>query len=124
MTTYPMPAPNPVVRVALAVSGAAHPRVELDPTTLSVRMGAGFRADVPRASISAAVPETLRRGSRGAHGWRGRWLVNTSGRGLVRLTIDPPASGRVLGVPVKLRELTISLEDPDTFRSDLRVPAG
>ena len=124
MTTYPMPAANPVVRAGLAVAGSAHPRVELTASTLSVRMGAGFRADVPRSSIRSAAPETLRVGSRGAHGWRGRWLVNTSGMGLVRLTIDPPARGKVLGVPVRLRELILSLEDPDTFRQDLRVPAG
>ena len=124
MTTYPMPAPNPAVRAALALSGSTHPRVQLDATTLSVRMGAGFRADVPRSSIRAAAPETLRVAGRGAHGWKGRWLVNTSGMGLVRLTIDPPGRGKVLGVPVRLRELILSLEDPDTFRQDLRVPAG
>ncbi len=51
----------------------------------------------------------------GAHGWRGRWLVNGSARGLVRLTIQPAGGGRCLMFPIALRQLTLSLEEPEQF---------
>ena len=44
---------------------------------------------------------------------RGRWLVNGSIRGLVRIDLDPPAPGRVCGFPVKVRELIVSVVEPD-----------
>jgi hypothetical protein len=37
----------------------------------------------------------------------------------VVLAIDPPARARVLGVPVRVRELAISLEDPVGFAAAL-----
>ncbi len=58
--------------------------------------------------------------SRGAHGWRGRWLVNGAGDGLVVIDISPPARARVTGVPVRLRELTVSVEDPDALAAELQ----
>jgi hypothetical protein len=33
----------------------------------------------------------------GVHGWRGRWAVNGSSKGMVELTIDPPVRARVTG---------------------------
>ena len=51
----------------------------------------------------------------GVHGWAGRWLVNGATTGIVTLTVDPAARGRMLGVPVKLRVLHLSLQDPDGF---------
>jgi hypothetical protein len=42
-------------------------------------------------------------------------LVNGSGRGVVRMTIDPPAEARCLGIKVTLRELMLSLDEPDRF---------
>ncbi len=55
----------------------------------------------------------------GVHGWRGRWLVNGSSHGIVVLGIDPPARARTLGLPVRLRELAVSLEDPVGFAAAL-----
>jgi len=51
----------------------------------------------------------------GAHGWRGRWLVNGSANGLVQVTIDPPQHGRCLVFAIRVRQLTLSLDDPDGF---------
>ena len=51
----------------------------------------------------------------GAHGWRGRWLVNGSSKGIVELTIDPRVRAYVMGVPVKLRTLWVSVTDPDAL---------
>jgi len=119
MTSYAMPRPNPFARVALVLIGSPHGTVELDAHTLRVRLGLGFQGEVPRSSITAAVRDNRREISIGAHGWRGRWLVNTSTRGLVRLTIEPPAKGRCVGIPVVLRELRVSLVDPDAFLREL-----
>jgi hypothetical protein len=42
-------------------------------------------------------------------------LVNGSGQGVVRMTIDPPSHARCLGIKVTLRELMLSLDEPDRF---------
>ena len=98
-------------------AGPKFSHVDIDPLngTLVVRQGAFFRATVPLSSIIGASRYTSRTVSRGAHGWGGRWLINGSGDGLVSLNISPGAKGRVLGVPVTMRELILSLETPDEF---------
>ena len=87
-------------------------------------MGWAFSAELPRSSIRSA----RRAGtaiSIGVHGWRGRWLVNGAAGPLVAVTIDPPAPARVLGVPIRLRELTVSVDDPDAAAGELSpVRAG
>jgi hypothetical protein len=81
-----------------------------------VRMGIGFRMTLPRpAIVDARRLERYVWWGYGVHGWRGRWLVNGSGRGIVALSIDPPVRAWVLGFPVRLRELLVSLEDPPGF---------
>ncbi len=114
-----MPRPHPVVRVLLLVL-FVRPRVEVTPVALIVSLGWSFRVAVPRASVDAVASVPWRRMSIGAHGWRGRWLVNTTPGPLVRVTIDPVAHGRVLGVPIQIRELTLSIADVDAFLTDLR----
>lgn len=93
--------------------GRRRSHVEVLDDSVEVRLGWGFTASIPRSSIRAAslLPRTFL--SRGAHGWKGRWLVNGAGDGLVTLTIDPPARARVTGVPVRLHELIVSMESPD-----------
>lgn len=90
-----------------------------------VRMGLlgwAFAAAVPRTSITEArrVPGPV--WAWGAHGWRGRWLVNGSSRGLVQLTIVPTARGRCMGFPLKVKELTLSLAEPDAFVEAVQPP--
>ena len=38
--------------------------------------------------------------------------MNGSSEGIVQLTIDPPARAYVMGVPITLRTLDISVTDP------------
>jgi hypothetical protein len=100
------------------LAGPHRCKVVLTGNRLKVKMGWGgwaFSASVPRSSVIAAVPVSGPVLGWGAHGWRGRWLINGSGRGLVRVTIDPAGRGRCLVVPVRLRQLTLSLEQPDEF---------
>ena len=89
--------------------------VSITNDSLHVSMGWGFRADIPLSSITDAKPSDDRVYSSGVHGWRGRWLVNGSSKGIVELTIDPPAKGRVLGVPVTLKTLWVSVTDRDAL---------
>ena len=89
--------------------------VELTEVDVHVHMGWAFDARFPRSAISSAQRSELSTISRGVHGWGGRWLVNGSGRGLVSLVLEPEQRGRVMGVPVRLRELLVSVEDPDAL---------
>src|SRR5262245_39260560 len=79
---------------------------------VEVRMGWAFRSRFPRSAIvTTAVPD-LRPLSRGVHGFGGRWLVNGSGRGILSLQLVPAQRAYVLGVPVRLRELLVSVSEP------------
>ena len=114
-----MPAPNPVIRVLLALT-FIRPRVEVNRRALVVTLGWSFRVAVPRSAITAVDSVPWRRPDIGAHGWRGRWLVNTAPGPLVRVRIEPATVGRLLGVPVRVRELTVSVDDVAAFLTDLR----
>ncbi len=108
---------NRVVMTAL-LCGPRTCHIVLSAERLRVSMGVGrwaFSAAVPRSSLAVATRFTGPVMGWGAHGWRGRWLVNGSSRGLVRIPIDPPARGRCLGYPLRLRVLVLSLEEPDEF---------
>jgi hypothetical protein len=100
------------------LAGPAHCRVTVLADRVQVSMGVGgweFAADIDRSAIVEVTQTTGRVWAWGAHGWRGRWLVNGSSRGLVRLTLDPRQRGRCLGFPLRLREVTLSLDDPAGF---------
>jgi hypothetical protein len=101
-------------------AGRKHSRVTLTDDELTVRQSWAFRATVPRRAITGATKLERTFVSRGAHGWAGRWLVNGAGDGLVSITIDPPARAHVTGIPVTLRELIVSVEDPDALVAALR----
>jgi hypothetical protein len=100
------------------LAGPRRCKVVLSAKRLKVKMGLGawaFSASVPRGSVTQATRVAGPVLGWGAHGWRGRWLINGSSRGLVRIAIDPPGRGRCLMIPVRLRQLTLSLERPDEF---------
>lgn len=118
-----MTAPNPLVRVLLAVTAFGRGTVELTDETLSVHLGIGWQSTVPRSSIVSARRDPKHRISIGAHGWAGTWLVNTSGHDLVRLDLHPDQRGRCLGIPARVRTLRVSLADPDGFLAALGAPA-
>jgi hypothetical protein len=110
---------NPLFKPLATIlgTGPGQSGVEVEADRIDVRMGWAFRAGIPRASIRKVeqvdrIPALM---GLGVHGWRGTWAVNGAQRGAVKITIDPPADARVLLVPVKLRELYISLEQPEAF---------
>ena len=99
--------------------------VELDDETIHVRLAWTFTARIPRRLVASAGP-----GKRptipltaGAHGWNGRWLVNGAPDGIVATELTERVRAFVLGVPIRLRLLAVSLEDPDGFLAALGAPA-
>lgn len=114
-----MPKANPVIRALLLVL-FVRPRIDVNRAVLVVTLGWSFRVAVPRGAIQAVDSVPWRRHSIGAHGWRGRWLVNTTPGPLVRVRIEPATTGRILGFPVRVRELTLSIDDVAAFLTDLR----
>jgi hypothetical protein len=99
--------------------GRRFSHIDVDDDVVMVQMGYGFRGTIDRSAITGTRPWTGRVWGWGAHGWRGRWLVNGSSRGIVVLSIEPPARAKVLFIPVTLRELAVSVEQPDQLAGAL-----
>lgn len=116
---------DPVLRPLFIASGmgpgSSHVTVTAD--ELHAVMGWGFRGRIARSAVVDARPaRTPLILGIGVHGWAGRWAVNGSRAGTVRLDVDPPARAHVCGVPVHLRTLWLSLADPDGFLAALAAP--
>jgi hypothetical protein len=109
--------------LSILAMGPMFSRIALDDDTLRVRMGWAFRTTIPLRQITGARTRDGLVSGIGVHGWNGRWLVNGAATGLVTISVDP-AVHAWMPVPVKVRELTLSLEDPDTFLAALGRPAG
>ena len=87
-------------------------------------MGWAFDAELPRSAIRSAHPvKNPFPGSFGAHGWRGRWLVNGAAGPLVALQLEPAVRARVARFPVRVRELMVSVDDPDGLVAMLGLAA-
>jgi hypothetical protein len=95
--------------------GPKHSELQVETGHLHVRMGWAFSADIPLASIKSAEPVNTRAYATGVHYGSGRWLVNGSTKGLVKLTIDPSATAKAWKRSVTVSELWISVTDPDAF---------
>jgi hypothetical protein len=89
--------------------------IRIDGDTVKVRMAWGFRAKFPKSSVRS-VSDHRPVVSVGAHGWKGRWLVNGAHRPIATITLSAPARAYVLGVPIVLNELSVSVEDRDLLR--------
>jgi hypothetical protein len=97
----------------LVGSGPEHSGIAVSDADLAIKMGRSFDGRAPRTSVVSARALTDTVISRGVHGWRGDWLVNGDGSGLVELRFEPPMRGHVLLFPVRVRRLRISVDDPD-----------
>ena len=100
--------------------------VELGADTIRVRLAWAFSARIPRRLVGTAGPGKAPaiRFTAGAHGWGGRWLVNGAPDGIVALGLTEPVRAFVAGFPIRLRHLSVSLDDPDAFLAALGAPAG
>jgi hypothetical protein len=93
--------------------------IEIDGDLVRVRLGWAFHASFNRNRIESAehTPDVLM--TAGAHGWRGRWLVNGASGPIVTIRLLTPASAFVLGFPTRLREVAVSVADPDALIATL-----
>lgn len=87
--------------------------------TVEVRMGWAFRARFPRSMVISATRYERRPLSRGVHGLAGCWLVNGAGDRVLQIDLRPAGEARVLGFPVSLRTLLVSVDDPEALASSL-----
>ena len=98
--------------------------VEVKGDDVQVRMGWAFRS---RFSVAAVASVTEARGrplSRGVHGFTGRWLVNGSGQGLLTIDLRPAQRAYVMGFPVRLSHLMVSVTEPLVLAAVLRRSAS
>jgi hypothetical protein len=86
--------------------------VEVTGDTVHVRMGWGFRTTFPKSAIVSIEPMNTNPMSRGVHGFGGRWLVNGSGDGLIVISLEPRQRAYVMGIPIRLSQLMVSMVDP------------
>jgi len=98
--------------------------VDVDDTHVRVRMGMWFELDTERSVVRSAELDHERVLGWGVHGWRDRWLVNGSSSGIVRLTLDPSARAWMGPVPLRVRVLRVSVEDPDGLVAVLATPSA
>ena len=95
--------------------------VEVGPDEVSARMGWAFRTTFPRKTVTSVEHSDARPMSRGVHGFGGRWLVNGSADGILTIKLDPEQRAWVIGAPIRLRELMVSVEDPEGLERALRA---
>jgi hypothetical protein len=93
--------------------------VEVRDGEIECKMGWAFRARFPRAAVAGTRRFERKPLSRGVHGFAGRWLVNGAGAPILAIDLVPPQRARVVGVPVRLRQLLVSVDDPDALAERL-----
>jgi hypothetical protein len=91
---------------------------------MEVHMGWGFHARLASDAVRSAEPYDGRVWGWGAHGWRHRWLVNGSTEGILRIHLQPRQRGRVMGFPIRLDEVMVSVEDRDGLLALLTARAS
>jgi hypothetical protein len=97
----------------------SHSYVEVKGEEVRVRMGWAFRSRFPKKAVATAAKTHEKPLSRGVHGLAGRWLVNGSGQGILTINLVPAQRGYVVGFPVRLRQLMVSVAEPDTLAAVL-----
>jgi hypothetical protein len=96
--------------------------VELNGDHVNARMGWAFRARFPRSAVATVNESHMAVLSRGVHGFGGRWLVNGSSKGLVTIDLVPAQRASMMGFPIRLRQLIVSVEDPAGLAAMIRKP--
>ena len=94
--------------------------LEISGDQVYVRMAWAFRAHFRRSSVASTAPLKERPLSRGVHGFSGRWLVNGSGDGILVINFKSAQRGYVMGFPVGLKQLMVSVDDPVALATALK----
>lgn len=112
---------NPWYRLLSSVLGLppSSAYVQVTGEQVEVRMGWAFRSRFRRSVVSSASALDIRPICRGVHGFGGSWLVNGAGRGILRIELSPAQRASVMGVPVRLRELLVSVSEVSVLAAAL-----
>ncbi|HET7035042.1 MAG TPA: hypothetical protein VFI42_05105 [Thermomicrobiaceae bacterium] len=114
----------PIWRPLLALFGATagHSWVDVEPDKVVAQFGS-YHLEIPRDNIEQA--------ERGAWPWLGGigWRVGLGGTlgligsmdGVVHLHLRQPQRRRLLGIPIRVRNVYVSLEDPNGFLAALEA---
>jgi hypothetical protein len=93
--------------------------VDVRAKDVRVRMAWGFGTHFTRANIAHVSRERPVLLTAGAHGWRGRWLVNGASRPIVAIKLHEPVRGRALVFPIRVCEVQVSVDDADGLVASL-----
>ena len=93
--------------------------VEVDSQQVRVQMSWAFRSCFPRSAVVSVAESHELPISRGVHGFAGRWLVNGSGQGILTVDLTPDQRGYVMGFPVRLQQLMVSVTEPKALAAVL-----
>jgi hypothetical protein len=94
--------------------------VDVGDDAVSVRTGWAFSARFARSTVAGTSRLDRAPLSRRVHGFGDRWLVNGSGDRILVVDFEPTQRARVLGFPVHLRQLRVSVDDPAALAERLR----
>ena len=94
--------------------------VDIGGDFVHVQFSWGFSSTFPRSSVIGTRVYPRRPISRGVHGFAGRWLVNGAGDRILDITLEPEQRARVLGWPVRLRNLLVSVDNPEALAQAIR----
>ncbi|MEB3310526.1 MAG: hypothetical protein VKJ02_09850 [Snowella sp.] len=98
--------------------------VEVDRQWIRVQMGWAFRTQFPQSAIRGVRLTNYAPWSRGVHGWGNRWLVNGSGQNIVCVELQTPQRAYVIGFPIRLETLLISVTEPRNFIALINSHSG
>lgn len=101
-----------LLRLCLVPPRSAY--VERDGDDIVVHMGWAFFGRFRSDAVVTTKPYG-RSISVGVHGWRGRWLVNGATEPIVGLVLREPVRAYVMGFPIRLREVLVSVDDPEAL---------
>jgi hypothetical protein len=108
--------------MTMLAMGPSVSKIDVTDGNLTVTMGWGFRMRAPVAEV-----ESIRREEKpipwtfgiGVHGWAREWAVNASRRNHVVIAFKSPQRARVIGFPVRVSTLHLSVARPEELISAL-----
>jgi hypothetical protein len=88
----------------------------VDRERVKVWMGWAFSVTIARDRIQRVIRSRDVWWAIGLHFTFGhRWIVNGAPGNIVTMVLDPPCRGRVWAIPIKIRQLSVSVLQPDAL---------
>jgi hypothetical protein len=112
------PARGVLLRTLLIPQRLAY--VDVGPDIVRVSMSWAFQGRFLRDDIESVERRPAVKVTTGVHGWRGSWLVNGSSFPIIAIKLRDPVRAWVIGLPITLREVRVSVDNADEFIAALR----